>query len=416
MLPADVDPSLESFGVSFVGLARLRWLWLGSQLVVVLAVWAWGGWPMSVSAGLGLVAAGLLSNIALEWLLKVRSAQQEWVLAMALMLDVGLLTALLAVTGGAYNPFSSLYILYVTFGALVLGGGWTWALVAASAAGYSALYLMDVTPPGGHHGDHMQLHLAGMWAAFVVVGPVVAFGIGRLRAALRENQARLDRARQIAQRREKLASLGTLAAGAAHELATPLATVAVVARELERHADGAVSGDGALIRQEIARCDVILRQLADDVGAGTGEAARLLPLGELVDLALERLKRQADVEVVLPEALEERAVNVPARQVVRALESMLSNALDASALDQQVILSVTLEDALRLEVLDRGVGMDAATLARVGEPFFTTKEVGDGTGLGVFHARSVLESLGGELKLESAPGQGTRATLILPGV
>ena len=410
------DPPLESLGVTFVGLARLRWLWLSCQLMVVLAVWAWGGWPMRVGVALGLVSAGLLSNIALEWVVRVNRAKREWGLAAVFLLDVGLLTALLAATGGAYNPFSSLYILYVAFGALILGGGWTWALVAAAAVGYSALYLLDIHPPGGHHADHMQLHLAGMWAAFVVVGPVVAFGIGRLRVALRENRVRLDSARQVAQRREKLASLGTLAAGAAHELATPLATVAVVARELERHADGAVAGDAALIRQEIARCDRILRQLADDVGAGRGEAPAATTVGELVDLSLERLTRQTDIEVVLPEALEEHPLTLPVRQVSRALESVLANALDASSLSGQVILTVSLDGDLFLEVRDSGVGMDAATLARVGEPFFTTKEVGDGTGLGVFHARSVLESLGGELTLDSALGKGTRATLRIPGV
>lgn len=416
--PAPPDAaSLAPLGVSFAGILRLRWAWLGAQLALVLAAPSLSGWELPTGLMVGLVLAGAASNLALVIWLRAGPAVRQWLVAAVLALDTGLLTALLLLSGGAYNPFSSLYLLYLALGALVLSPGWTWAVVGACTLGYSSLYLLDAAPPGGHHhGDAMRLHLLGMWVAFVLVGPLVALGISRLRRVLEEYETRLEEIRRLAERREKLASLGTLAAGAAHELATPLATIGLAAQELETGGcDEALAEDARLIRQQVERCTSILHQLASDVGAGTGESPRPVEIGALVDLAIERLSEQTRLEIDVAPELERRSIRLPQRLVSRALEGLLRNAFDASGPEDTVDLRVTAGGGrLVLEVIDRGVGMAPETLGRAGEPFFTTKEIGRGTGLGLFYARSVAESMGGGLELESAPGRGTQATLCLP--
>jgi two-component system sensor histidine kinase RegB len=399
--------------VNIEDLLRLRWLWLGCQLALVLSAGPLTGWHLPLGWLLALVAAGAVSNAAA--VLRRPQARAGHVLGGLFLLDTALLTGMLGLAGGAHNPFSSLFLLYVAMGASVLSGGWTWALVAGCAAGYSSLYLLDIAPDvhGGGHADPMRLHLVGMWVAFLVVGPAVALAIGQLRRSLAESQRRLEEARSRAARRERLASLGTLAAGAAHELATPLGTIALAAGELERRGGAAVARDAAIIRQEVGRCNLVLRRLAADVGAGVGEPPETLALGDWVDRAIERLDGQ--------QRLERRAVLAPPRLLSQALEGLLKNALYASPPDAVVRLAlreVEVDDGagggVAVEVSDRGAGMDPQTLERAGEPFFTTKPEGEGTGLGLFFARSVVEPLGGTLELSSAAGEGTRAVLTLP--
>nr|WP_228530624.1 MULTISPECIES: HAMP domain-containing sensor histidine kinase [Myxococcaceae] len=229
----------------------------------------------------------------------------------------------------------------------------------------------------------------------------------------------MEAARQRVDRQEKLASLATLAAGAAHELNTPLSTIALVASELERHLrrgehlDDALS-DVELIRAEVGRCQRILSQMAVDAGLGQGEAATPITLADLVGRAASAVEQPQRVQVTLEPLLAGRRLVVPSRPLVQALHGVLNNALQASGELPVAVSARAAGDALQLEVQDAGPGMDPETLARAGEPFYTTKQPGQGMGLGLFLTRSVLEQLGGRLELDSAPGQGTRARLVLP--
>lgn len=410
------DP-LVSLGSSLSGILWLRWIWLGGQLVLVLLAPALSGWELPIGLMSGLILVGGLSNLGLVRWLRREPNVRQWLVAGVLILDTAELTALLLLSGGAYNPFSSMYLLYLVFGAMVLRPAWTWLLVGACTLGYSSLYVLEVPPPGGvHPGDTMRLHLLGMWLAFVLVGPFVALGISGLRSRLLEYEARLERARRIAGRREKLASLGTLAAGAAHELSTPLATIGLVAKDLEIASSGEEqAADARLIQQQVQRCSEIVHHLAADAGVGRGELPRTVPIGELIDEAIEHLRDQVRLEISLAPGLEHCRIELPVLSVARALEGLLRNALDASRRGDVVSLRARVGgNRLLIEVTDRGCGMEAEVLERAGEPFFTTKAIGRGTGLGLFYARSVLESLGGGLQLESAPGRGTRATMWLP--
>jgi two-component system sensor histidine kinase RegB len=323
--------------------------------------------------------------------------------------------------GGPSNPFTVLYLVHIALAAVVLRPSYTWSLAALSSACFGALFALpsagsnasDMPMHHGAHGQAMNLHLQGMWVAFAVAAFVIAYFVTRVTRdlELQRQEAALAQARAL--RSEKLASLATLAAGAAHELATPLGTIAVVAKELERELSTGLSAsvaDARLIRDEVERCKQILTNMASDAGESAGEAFRKVSIRELLALSLEGLGERERVEFELTTDAELR---VPTTVLARALRGLVRNALQASA--APVTLRAEPRDGgIAIEVRDRGIGMTPEVLANVGEPFFTTKPPGQGMGLGVFLARALCDRLGGHFELSSKVGEGTRARVVLP--
>jgi two-component system sensor histidine kinase RegB len=329
------------------------------------------------------------------------------------------LTALLHLSGGHFNPFSTLYLVNVALAAILLPARWSWIQLGFSVLCFGALFPLQELAPFGvqDHEAMMAIHLQGMLVAFAIAAFFIVLIVQRVTRALDRRDAELARARGLAERRQKLASLATLAAGAAHELSTPLATIAVAAGELDRDLarDGAMPGARAdldLIRGQVARCKDILQQMAARAGENAGEPLVDVRVGDWAAGALDGLP--GGERVVLDAAVEAR-VRGPRRGLERALRVLLRNALQASADGSPVSLRARAGPAgVELEVEDRGAGMAPEVLARAGEPFFTTKDPGLGSGLGLFLARALVEQLGGALDLESEPGRGTTARIVLP--
>lgn len=399
---------------------RLRWGAAVGQLVTALATRELLGLRFSLGWVLALIAATVGSNLVLARALRRGVKPSERGLAALLLLDMLLLTAVLALTGGPNNPFSVLYMVHITLAAVVLGPRWAWPLVALGVGSYGALFLLKYGGASTHaqHG-HYPFHLQGMWVAFAIAACVITYFVTRIATELRTREMENTALRDRAARSDKLAALSTLAAGAAHELGTPLSTIALVAHELERALErGTATGPGLredtrLIRTEVERCREILRQLHADAGQALGE----LPESIAAEAFSEQLRRALgpldSARVVLDCALGTEPLRVPQRTFMQILRSLVRNALDAGphAVTVQVHRS---GDALRVRVEDRGSGMPPEVLRRAGEPFFTTKPPGYGMGLGLFLARAVAERLGGSLELSSTPGVGTVASLDLP--
>ncbi|HXU61882.1 MAG TPA: ATP-binding protein, partial [Polyangia bacterium] len=328
-------------------------------------------------------------------------------------------SALLYFTGGPENPFSFLYLVPIAIAAITLRSAWTWALVFLSLASSAVLFVQHrPLPTNGDHASHMALHLRGMWVAFSVAAAFIVYFLLRVRRALGLRDAELESSRNLAARQQRLASLATLAAGAAHELATPLSTIAVVAKELERQAAraGLDPEDVRLMRDEVERCRRILARMRTDAGDPAGERFAKVSVRDLLadcldDPAGDRVALSVD------DAAAEAAAALPRRAFAQALRGLVDNARQASPAGTAVSLRVA-SDAQRrgvvFEIADRGPGIPASVLDRVGEPFFTTKPAGRGMGLGVFLARAIVERAGGELSIASVPGQGTTARLWVP--
>jgi two-component system, sensor histidine kinase RegB len=209
-----------------------------------------------------------------------------------------------------------------------------------------------------------------------------------------------------------------MAAGAAHELSTPLGTVALAAKELERALtrtqEPELVADARLIREQVGRCRTILEQMAQ--GAGTvGESVTTCTLGELLDESLVGVRDAPEVHRDVPDDLARTDLRLPPRAVSQALRSLITNAQDASPPNAAVVLAVRCDDqTVELAIRDRGAGMPGEILERIGEPFFTTKPPGRGMGLGLFLARAVIEAVGGTLHIASTAGSGTEVRVALP--
>ncbi|HEY7700230.1 MAG TPA: ATP-binding protein, partial [Vicinamibacteria bacterium] len=323
--------------------------------------------------------------------------------------------------GGAHNPFSVLYLVHITLAAVVLGARWTWFLGALSVACYGLLFVSH-RPLAylDHRTPEMNLHLQGMWVAFTLAAALTAYLVVRLSRAIDERDRAMAAMRERAARNERVASVVTLAAGAAHELGTPLATIAVAAKELElrlrdvpgSHRESSI-GDVALIRSEVERCRAILNRLATESGQPPGEAPVELPLeglAETITAALPPCSRQR----LRLEVAAGAAVTLPRAALLQIAQNLLSNAFEAGG--REVTLAIGEGPAgLRMVVADEGRGMSPEVLSRIGEPFFSTKRPGEGLGLGVFIARTLAEQMGGRISIQSAPGRGTRAEVEIPG-
>ncbi|UJR86484.1 ATP-binding protein [Sandaracinus amylolyticus] len=399
-------------------IVALRWAAVAGQLALLGVAFARGSVDLPWGALIGVVAVAAISNgvLAIVW----RSGER--LVGPVLLLDTLLLSVMLALSGGPSNPFGVLFLVYVTLAAVAASTRWTWVVVAAALAGYGALFVWHLPLPpelgghaahGGGHGAHgesqaFDVHLQGMWLAFAIAATAIAVFVTRVRRALEVERERAARA-------AKLAATTTLAAGAAHELATPLATIKIAARELVRELEArpelaALREDAQLVHREVERSRAVLDRLSLEAGAVTGEPRERRTLGALGD-AITTAIGERTTRVRMRVSTGE--VSVPPRAMTHALASLVRNALDAS--DAPVDLALELRDGtLIARVEDRGSGMSDETLARVGEPFFTTKPPGSGMGLGVFLARAVVEQLEGTLRFDSQVGRGTVVEATIP--
>lgn len=396
---------------------RLRWLAaLGQIAAIAVAVWG-----LSVRLNLWAVGAvvttTLLTNaLVATW--RMRSPPPAWIVPVLLFLDVCLLTALLYFTGGPTNPFATLFIVHVVMAVVVLGPVWAWTIVCAAAAAYAMLFRFHV-PLAGEPLSHRILAV-GQWIALVLEAAIITYFIGRLARSLRQREQELQTAKERASRNEQLAALTTLAAGAAHELGTPLGTIAVVAKELELavaqlNADAGLTEDAQLIRREVDRCRKILDRMRVDIVRDIAQQSRVLPVTELIELVRQDLTEEDRPRLIVRCEHNVRSLLAPPRAVQQALGVMIRNAFDASADGAKVTMHVRMADGrVALEVVDHGEGIPADMIRRIGEPFFTTKAPGKGMGLGLFLVRLVAEQSRGQWRVESQPGTGTRSILELP--
>jgi two-component system sensor histidine kinase RegB len=216
-----------------------------------------------------------------------------------------------------------------------------------------------------------------------------------------------------------------LAAGAGHELASPLSTIAVIAGELSRTLNKPeipekVKRDFGLIREELAHCKDILHRMKS--GAGEAAAERLHPvtLREIIEETIDAMREPQRVELRMEKAVAEFKAMLPKQALSQALRNLLQNGLDASEPAQAVILNSNIErnpngaQSWQLIIDDQGAGLSDEVLRRIGEPFFTTKEVGKGMGMGVFLTRNVIQGIGGSIRFERRSPCGTRCIVEIP--
>jgi two-component system sensor histidine kinase RegB len=402
---------------------RLRYGLIAGELALLAGL----SFGLQIPLPAVLIAPAIALQVLSNWLLGSRThrlgGNAEHLVGILFSIDTLCLTLILALSGGPANPFSLLYLVQITFSAIVLRKLWTWALGILSTLSFGMLFWVSRDVPAFH--EHTQsgefsLHLLGMWIAFATAALLISFFVAKLSAEARNKEQELRLMQKRLARNDRLASLVTLAAGAAHEMATPLATIAITAKEMEHDAavrlrDQRSQEDAQLIRSQVERCRLILERMGAQGADPFGETPKSTELKTLLLQVRENFPRERERIHI---RVDEDSLNcvIPARAAVEALSALVKNAIDASQDGQQVLLSAirTGPGHVGFLVRDEGMGMSSEVIERAAEPFFTTKPPGEGMGLGAFLAHLFAQTIGGHLSFESNPGQGCTAILEVP--
>ncbi|MCA9617755.1 MAG: HAMP domain-containing histidine kinase [Myxococcales bacterium] len=405
---------------------NLRWLvWLrwgagvGHVCAILIGELALG-MDLPLAALLSIIGVALVSNLGFHVARERLARVPVWLTGTIMVADVLMLTGLLYLSGGPANPGIVFYFVHIGLATMMLGFAWRLGVVLVTLLSLLALFFLPPPPWGGATLSGLPatggIYELGLLLSMTIAAGFIFYFGDRMTTALARRELALARARERAMQDEKLASLANLAAGAAHELATPLTTIAMLAKELERGllrgdlSSDEMAEDAAVIRAEVWRCRDVLNLMAAEAGESRGEAFEDVAVSRLLEEALRDLPRdRITVEV------EEASVHVPVRPMALAVRGIVKNALQASPGGADVLVrSLSEEGGCRIEVSDRGPGMSEDVARRAIEPFFTTKPTGQGMGLGLYLANDLARRAGGLLDIDTEPGRGTRVSLRLP--
>lgn len=423
------EKNTASARIALAWLLHLRWGAVAAQVLLVLIAFFFLEITLPYRIISGILVFEIISNLLFGVLKKKEIALADQLFALVMFLDTALLTGLIYYSGGPMNPFTFLYLVHITLGAILMPPAWSWSLAFFTTGCYATLFFLPAQGDLGQSchpdpamlatlSDPLKIHLQGMWVAFAVTAFFIVFFVSRIQLALARHQKTLADLQEEKTKSERMASLATLAAGAAHEFATPLSTIAVAAGEM-LHALKKTNGtdcqellaDITLIRDQVARCKDILFHLAADAGDQMGEPFTDFSMDELMENLIQTLPAPLKNQVHYTDKTGGTIVRMPLRTLRRIVRGLIKNALDAAP--SAPVSVECLQDSARLyiEVTDDGSGMTPDIASRATEPFFTTKEPGKGLGLGLFLAKSIAERFGGGLSLISLPDKGSKVTL-----
>ncbi|HET6546130.1 MAG TPA: ATP-binding protein [Rhodanobacteraceae bacterium] len=403
-------------------LMRLRWCAVVGQTLTVLVVIH--GLGIVVPTGSLAFGIGVLAAFAVfVWWRLDRSPRVTPVEVIGhIAVDTSVLVYLLYLTGGATNPFVTLLIMPITLAAAALPLRYVTLLAAFAAASYVMLLRFHVPLAAIHSHDGetaFDLHVTGMAISFVITAAMLGYFIARLAGTLREREAEVMRERERALRDEGILAIAIQAAGAAHELNTPLSTVRTLLTELRREHGGgeALQRDLAVIAAQTDRCRDILRELVALGSRGLECAAEPRDLAGFVADCLDRfglLRPEIEVLTSVDDRLAAKVIESDP-SLRHALVNLLNNAADAScAAGSRRIEFTVVADGARIEfgVRDHGAGHPA--LVAKPAPRGLRSDKRDGLGLGLALANATAERFGGELSGTVAPGGGLLQRLRIP--
>lgn len=414
--PAANDP------VRLRTLTLIRWVAIAGQALALLVVHFGFGFPVPLAAAFAVVGASLLLNLIVMTGHPTPVRLGERAAAAFLAFDIMQLTALLYLTGGLENPFSFLLLAPVAVSATILSVRSTFALSVLSVASITLLAVIHYPLPWTEGGFSVpQVYVLGTWVALAI--GIVFFAIYTWRVA--EEARRMSNALAASQlalaREQQFAALGGLAAAAAHELGSPLGTIAIVSREIARDLtpDSPISDDVDLLISETARCRDILAELYDRSADRDDSVSpfALLPVHALVQAAAERHQRDHiqfsfasqpfDTDAVTPEPVVARSP-----EIIHGLGNVIQNAVQFAR--STVYISTGWDaESIRVTIRDDGPGFPSGLMERLGEPYISSRAHTDGhMGLGVFIARTLLQRSGAGIAFENDRAAGAVVDIV----
>jgi len=402
-------------------LVLIRWLAVAGQLLAILSVHYLMGFKLPVGLALAAVGASALLNLAVSLRYSPSTRLQNREAALYLAYDIVQLAALLFLTGGLTNPFALLFLVPVTISATVLRlhstlwlGGVTIACVTV---------LANIHMPLPWPGAPLVLprtYIYGIWSALILGMSFISIYAWRVAEEARRMADALAETQLVLSREQKLSALGGLAAAAAHELGTPLGTIALVAKELANQLpnDSEMAEDMALISSQSERCREILGQLSRTPEAeGRG--------GEFSHVSFVALVREAaepheggDIDIQVAAIGGGLPPHVPRHpEIIHGLGNFVENAVDF-ARNRVVIVANWEDEDLTIEIIDDGPGFSGDILGALGEPYVTSRRLSDdgggGMGLGVFIAKTLLERTGASVEFRNQRGGGAKVVISWP--
>ena len=399
-------------------LIQLRWIAVVGQVVTIEVVHYGFGIRLPLEHMLGVLACLVAFNIAslLRWRRRREVTNGE--LFLALLVDVGMLTAQLYLSGGATNPFVFLYLLQVILAAVLLQPMSIRIMVGITTLCFAglALFGQPLALPPDHDRGLASPYIQGMLICFCLNAALLVIFITRISHNLRERDARLADLRQRAAEEEHIVRMGLLASGAAHELGTPLATLAVILGDW-RHlphfsSDPELLQEVAEMQTQVQRCKAILTGILLSAGEARGESSAKTTLCLFMDELVEEWRQTRPVQSF---AYENRIVDDLPMVSDSALKQMICNVLDNALEASPRWTGMTVQcdaDTLTIDVRDAGPGFAPAMLAQLGKPYQSSKGR-PGGGLGLFLVVNVARTVGGTVSARNGEG-GAVVTIRLP--
>ncbi len=388
----------------------IRWVAIVGQLTTLMIVQFGLGWSLPINAALGAVVASVLINVVMMFRRPSQGRVGELEAAAYLGFDILQLAVLLYLTGGLENPFALLFLGPVTVSATILSRSATAMLSALVVVTATFLAFEHFPLPWPEPGLQLPVpYISGLWVA-VVVGTLFMTGyIGSVAGEGRRMSDALTATQLALAREQQLSAVGGLAAAAAHELGSPLATIAVTVKELSREMppDNPFMGDIEILQIEADRCREILAEIgrAPELADPDDPFATGL-LSDVVAAAATRYRSEALALDVVVTAAEDSSEPVVPRspEFLHGLGNVIQNAVQFG---QSVVSVEVFWDAneARVEVRDDGRGFSPGVLDRVGEPYISNR--GDGhLGLGIFIAQTLLERTGARIRFSNIRDAG----------
>ena len=333
--------------------------------------------------------------------------------AVQLACDLFIHSALLYFSGGSTNPFVSYYLVPLTIAAVTLP--WRYSVILSGIAlTMYTLLLARFYPLQTFPIARENLQVYGMWLSFALAAAVITFFAARMAEELRRQEELRAIRREEGLRDQQLLAVATQAAGAAHELGTPLATMSVLLKEMQQdHPDPMLQDDLKVLQDQVKLCKETLQQLVRAAEANRRLAVQMQDVTDWLDEALNRWHLMRPEASYRFQRLGQGSVPrmAPPPDLTQALLNLLNNAADACPEGLQVTLDWNAED-LTISIRDHGAGVPLAIAEQIGKPFFTTK--GKGFGLGLFLSKASVTRAGGSVKLYSHEEGGTLTELRLP--
>jgi two-component system sensor histidine kinase RegB len=410
-------------GLRLRTLVWLRWLAILGQTIAVTVVCFGLGFRMPIMLALGVILASALLNVCLALRFPMSHRLSDRLAALLLGADILQLAGLLYLTGGLENPFAILFVAPVLISAMALAPGRTLAIGVLAGCAVSALALSHLPLPWYADASIELPHLyrLGIWTAIMLSLAFTGVYAWRIAKEGRDLAQALAATELVLAREQHLSQLDGLAAAAAHELGTPLATITLVAQELDRIVPkhGPMAEDVALLRDEVRRCRGILSKLT----TLSQTAASPWAVMSLHHLLEEVISPQRAFDVRIETKLDGKGPEPSTRRnpgVIYGLGNLLDNALGFAV--KTVIVEASWNDAsVTVRIKDDGKGFPPDILSRVGEPYVTTRgaeveefEAGSGLGLGLFIAKTLLERSGATLSASNLSQGGAMLTVVWP--